>query len=204
MGTMRGVTRPLGKPPEQASIAYRAGEVGDRLRAAAATILDNRGDLERLVLGAQKLAGTLATVRDKVDAAAAGGTAALNDPQLQQATSLLSQLNRDGVLSQLTQLTQQLPDTPETQGIDANVRSLRSAVNSALGQLQSVGVTSTGSAQAQVARLRAGADELADGSRLLSDGVRKLVNATDQITEGLQINARTALSDSVEAERKCL
>jgi RND superfamily putative drug exporter len=199
MGTVRGVTRPLGKPPEQASIAYQAGEVGDKLGAAATSILDNRGNLDRLAAGAQKLAGTLAMVRDKVDAAAAGGIAALNDPHLEQATSLLSQLNRDGTLSQLTQLTQQLPDTPETQGITADVRSLHGALSSALSQLQSLGVTSTGSAEAQVARLRAGADELADGSSLLSDGVRKLVNSTDQITGGLQQASRYLLALKHEA-----
>jgi RND superfamily putative drug exporter len=194
MGTIRGVTRPLGKPPEQASIAYQAGVVGDKLRAAAATISDNRGNLDRLTAGAQRLADTLAAVRNKVDAAAAAGTAALNDPRVQDATSLLSQLNRDGTFSQLNQLTQQLPDTPETQGINAGVRNLRSTVSSALGQLQSLGMTSTGSAQAQVARLRSGADELADGSRLLSDGVRKLVDSTDQITAGMRDASRYLLA----------
>jgi len=56
MGTIRGVTRPLGKPPEQASIAYQAGEVGDRLRAAARHHLRQQGQ-PRSVDGGRSEAG---------------------------------------------------------------------------------------------------------------------------------------------------
>jgi RND superfamily putative drug exporter len=189
MGAVRGITRPEGHPPEQASVAYQAGEVGSRLQTAANTIQDSRANLDRLAGGAQQLADSLAEVRANVSAAVSS-TADIadiaDDPRIRRATSMLNELAHDGTLDQLSQMADQLPQTPEAREITSTVRGLRGELNSARSDLRALGISGPASPHGQLATLQAGADQLADGSHQLSDGVRNLVDSTNKIADGLQ------------------
>jgi len=65
MGTVRGVTRPLRQATEQAASPTRRGEVGGQASAPLAPPSQTHGATLKAGLGAKKLAGTLATVRDR-------------------------------------------------------------------------------------------------------------------------------------------
>ncbi|WP_082975812.1 RND family transporter [Mycobacterium sp. E2238] len=72
---VRGITRPTGQSLEQATTSWQAGEVGDKLGAGSRQIVDHTGDLDRLVGGANQMAGKLGDVRTQVNQAvsAVGG-----------------------------------------------------------------------------------------------------------------------------------
>ena len=128
MGTVRGITRPEGHPPKEATVGYQAGEVGSQLGTAAATIQASKANLDRLAHGAQHLADSLAGVRADVNAAVASarGVADIaDDPRIKQATSMLNEMAHDGTLDELVQIADQLPQTPETAGIASTVHGLR-------------------------------------------------------------------------------
>ena len=69
IAAVRGITRPDGKPLDQAKLSYQAGQVGDALHGASTQITDKTNDLDALTNGADKLASTLASVRDQVNSA---------------------------------------------------------------------------------------------------------------------------------------
>ena len=66
---VRGLTRPNGEPLEQMKLSFQAGEVGGKLDEASGQIQNHGGDLDKLVNGANQLAGALAQVRDQVTGA---------------------------------------------------------------------------------------------------------------------------------------
>lgn len=68
---VNGVTRPLGKVPQEFRATYQAGIVGDRLSDGSATITDNMEGLNRLSVGANDLALGLGDVRVQVSELAA-------------------------------------------------------------------------------------------------------------------------------------
>jgi RND superfamily putative drug exporter len=186
---VRGITRPSGHPPEQASVAYQAGEVGSKLQDASTVITDSSSDLDRLANGAKNLADTLGNVRQRVGQAISSASSvvdALNDPRIQNSRVLLQQLAHDGTLDEISQLAEQLPSTPETQSIESTVHGLRGTLNSATAGLQSLGFGDPGSARAQLGAMQQGADALAAGSQQLSDGVQHLVSETKRIGAGLR------------------
>ena len=196
MGMARGITRPEGHPPEQASVAYQAGEVASRLQDAATSIQNSRANLDRLANGAQQLADSLAEVRANVSgavASAANIADIADDPRIRQATSTLNELAHDGTLDELSQMADQLPQTPETAEITSTVHGLRGEVNSTLGDLQNLGIGGVASARGQLAEMQTGADQLANGSRQLSGGVRNLVDSTNKIADGLQTASQLLL-----------
>ena len=202
MSAVLGITRPTGQPPEQATVAYQAGEVGAQLQTAASSIQDNKANLGRLNSGAQELANTLAGVREEVSSAVAGASDAvsiLDDPRIREARAQLRELTSDGSLDQLSAIANQLPQTPETQEISATVRSLHSQLRSAVGGLQSMGISEVGSAQAQLSMMQNGANELAAGSHQLADGVGKLIESTNKIGDGLATASSFLLSLKHEA-----
>ena len=186
MGMVRGVTRPEGHPPEQANVAYQAGEVGKQLQTAADSIRDGRANLNRLVAGSQELAATLAEVSGSVNAAVAGTGDVL--AEIREAGSVLRRMGQDGTLDELDRTVQRLPQTPDTQEIAATVHGLRGDLNSSVAALNSI--SSTG---AQAAAMQQGAAELASASRQLSDGVAKLVASTNKIEAGLQTASQLLL-----------
>ena len=64
-----GITRPTGKPIEQATATYQAGEVGKKLDDGANLITGHSGDLNKLANGADTLADSLGDVRGQVSSA---------------------------------------------------------------------------------------------------------------------------------------
>ena len=66
---VRGVTRPTGQPLDQTKLSYQAGEVGSKLEGASSQISGKTSDLDALSVGAQKLADSLAGVRDQIHSA---------------------------------------------------------------------------------------------------------------------------------------
>ncbi|MGH3967302.1 MAG: MMPL family transporter, partial [Mycobacterium sp.] len=56
IASVRGITRPTGQPPEKASVAYQAGEVGHKLQDASSLINGHTTDLDLLAQGAEDLA----------------------------------------------------------------------------------------------------------------------------------------------------
>jgi RND superfamily putative drug exporter len=196
MGTVRGITRPEGHPPEQANVAYQAGEVGARLHDAAVSIQASRANLDRLANGSQQLANSLAEVRANVNAAVAQASGIVDiadDPRIRQATSMLNEIAHDGTLDELNRMADQLPQTPETAEITSTVRGLRGELTSTLSDLNHLSHGGVASARGQLAEMQAGADQLANGSAQLSDGVRNLVDSTNKIGDGLQTASQLLL-----------
>jgi RND superfamily putative drug exporter len=186
---VRGITRPNGQPPQQASLAYQAGEVGNKLRAASSLINDHTSDLDLLAKGAKDLASNLSDARGEVSQAGAqalGVINALSDPRIQDARALLQRLANDGTLDRIAQLARQLPPSPETQSIESSVNGLRGTLTSAVNGMQSSGLGNAGAARARVAALQQGTEALAEGSAHLADGVQQLVDQTKQIGAGLR------------------
>ena len=115
---VRGVTRPTGQPLDQTKISYQAGEVGSKLEGASSQISGKTSDLDALSGGAQKLADSLAGVRDQIHSAAGS------------MTSMTSTLN---------QVQQQLAGTQTTQVLNTirsyanNVQSNQAAVDDVVG-----------------------------------------------------------------------
>jgi RND superfamily putative drug exporter len=90
IAAVRGITRPTGQPLAQAQLSFQAGQVGTNLQNASTQISDRTNDLDALTGGADKLAASLAQVRDQVRSASgpmAELTATLNQVQQQLATA---------------------------------------------------------------------------------------------------------------------
>ncbi|MGB9223171.1 MMPL family transporter, partial [Mycobacterium sp.] len=62
---VRGITRPNGQPLDQAKLSSQAGAVGTKLSDASTQINDKTDDLDALTTGADRLATSLAQVRDQ-------------------------------------------------------------------------------------------------------------------------------------------
>ncbi|MFI5509918.1 RND family transporter [Mycobacterium sp. NPDC051804] len=93
--SVRGITRPTGQPLDQTKVSYQAGEVGSKLEDASSQISSKTTDLDALSSGAQKLADTLASIRDQIQSAARSMTAltsTLNQVQQQLSSAQTSQL----------------------------------------------------------------------------------------------------------------
>jgi RND superfamily putative drug exporter len=189
IAAVRGITRPTGHPPEQASLAYQAGEVGNKLRDASSLINGRTSDLDLMAKGAEDLARNLGDARSGINQAAAqarGVIDALSDPRIQNSRVVLQRLSHDGTLDTIAQLARQLPPTQETQNIESSANGLRGALTTAANSVQSSGLDNPGAARARLAALEQGAAALADGSRRLAYGVQQLVDQTKQVGAGLR------------------
>jgi putative drug exporter of the RND superfamily len=90
IAAVRGITRPTGQPLAQAQLSFQAGQVGTNLQNASTQISDRTNDLDALTGGADKLAASLAHVRDQIRGASGPMselTATLNQVQQQLATA---------------------------------------------------------------------------------------------------------------------
>jgi RND superfamily putative drug exporter len=90
IGAVRGITRPTGQPLDQTKLSFQAGEVGTNLENASTRISDRTTDLDALTSGADKLAASLAHVRDQIRSGSGPMTeltATLNQVQQQLATA---------------------------------------------------------------------------------------------------------------------
>ncbi|AEV72862.1 X-X-X-Leu-X-X-Gly heptad repeat-containing protein [Mycolicibacterium rhodesiae NBB3] len=114
INAVRGITRPTGQPLDQTKVSWQAGQVGSKLADASSQISSKTGDLDALSSGAQKLADTLAQVRDQIRTAA-GSMSAI--------TGALDQVQQELFTAQTTQLL----DTIQT--FANNVADNQSAVN---------------------------------------------------------------------------
>jgi putative drug exporter of the RND superfamily len=189
IAAIRGITRPTGNPPKQASVAYQAGEVGGRLQDAYSLINNHTNDLDLLAKGAKDLASNLDDAQSGINQAAAqarGVIDALNDPRVRNSRVVLQRLAHDGSLERIDQLARELPPTQETQNIESSVTGLRETLTTAAAETQSLGIDNPGAAQARLATLQQGAAALADGSRRLADAVQHLVDQTKQMGAGLR------------------
>jgi RND superfamily putative drug exporter len=95
VAAVRGITRPTGRPLDQAKVSYQAGEVGSKLEDASSQISSKTTDLDALSGGAHQLADSLASVRDQVDGAGrsmTAMTATLNQVQQQLEGAQVTQL----------------------------------------------------------------------------------------------------------------
>jgi putative drug exporter of the RND superfamily len=118
INAVRGITRPTGQPLDQTKVSWQAGQVGSKLADASSQISSKTSDLDALSSGAQKLADTLAQVRDQIRTAAGSMTAI---------TGALNQVQQQLFSAQTTQLL----DTIQTfaNGIQDN----QAAVNGVIG-----------------------------------------------------------------------
>src|SRR6516162_8159524 len=66
IAAVRGITRPDGQPLDQTKLSFQAGEVGTNLENASTRISDRTTDLDALTSGADKLAASLAHVREQI------------------------------------------------------------------------------------------------------------------------------------------
>lgn len=186
---VRGITRPTGQPPKQASVAYQAGEVGNKLRDASSMINDHTGDLDSLAKGAKDLARNLGDARTDVNQAAAQANGVINtltDPRVQNARATVQRLANDGTPDRIAQLARELPPSEEKQGIEASANDLRGTLTAANASMPSSGAPNPAAARAQLAAMQQGAAALADASQQLADGVQKLVDQTKQVGVGLR------------------
>jgi RND superfamily putative drug exporter len=74
---VRGVTRPLGTPIEQASVGYQAGQVGQRLDRAGSRVEAGSDDAQRLVDGSGRLESGAAGLADGTGRLAGGADRAV-------------------------------------------------------------------------------------------------------------------------------
>jgi RND superfamily putative drug exporter len=90
IAAVHGITRPTGQPLDQTKLSFQAGEVGTNLENASTRISDRTTDLDALTSGADKLAASLAHVREQIRGASGPMTeftATLNQVQQQLAAA---------------------------------------------------------------------------------------------------------------------
>ncbi|MBB5167617.1 RND family transporter [Mycobacterium sp. AZCC_0083] len=87
----------------------------------------------------------------------------------------------NGTFNQLSELARQLQGMADDQSIER----LRASLNTVMKSLRSMGLTSPQAVTRQLSSLRQGANEIADGSKQLTDAVQTLVDKTKDIGSGL-------------------
>ncbi len=125
---VRGITRPTGQPLDQTKVSWQAGQVGTKLADASSQISSKTSDLDALSNGAQKLADTLAQVRDQIRSAAGSMTAI---------TGALNQVQQELFSSQTTQLLDIIQtfangvadNQTAVNGVISNANAMLSALN---------------------------------------------------------------------------
>ncbi|WAJ44419.1 RND family transporter [Mycobacterium sp. Aquia_216] len=93
IAAVRGVTRPNGQPLDQIKLSFQAGQVGSNLEGVSTQVSGRSNDLDALTAGADKLAASLAQVRDQTRSAS-GSTMQLGTTlnQVQQQLAAAAQL----------------------------------------------------------------------------------------------------------------
>lgn len=110
------------------------------------------------------------------------------DPACVEARNNLHQMvnaRNDGTLDRIVELGKALQTTEADQTLESTAQNLRAALDAATSAIQIAGLDSTSGFQGQLAMLQQGADQLADASRQIADGVGLLVDSTKQIGSGL-------------------
>lgn len=177
IGSVRAVTRPTGTTITEASVAYQAGVVGDRLADAQGQLSDGSADADRLVDGAGQLADGAGELADGAQAAASGATQVLDGVE-----SL-----HDG-LERLAGGSEQAVAGSEE--LRAGAKALADGLDTAVAQTQ-VAVDGLGLAyQALTQSLTCGLDPYCREAR---EGIRQIwVGERDQLVPGLREAAEGA------------
>ncbi len=171
IGSVRAVTRPTGTTITEASVAYQAGVVGDRLADARSRLSAGSKDADRLVDGAGRLADGANELADGAAAAATGATTVLDGVEsLHSGLEKLSDGSRDAV--------------DGSAALRAGATALADGLDSAVAQTQ-VAVDGLGLAYQALSRsLPCGLDPYCKGAR---DGIRQIwVGERDQLVPGLK------------------
>jgi putative drug exporter of the RND superfamily len=243
IATVRGVTRPNGQPLDQTKLSFQAGQVGTNLENASTQVSGRSSDLDALAAGADKLATSLAQIRDQTRGTSGpamelgttlnqvqqqlsaarqlldtvrglannGSAAALVNGAIDAAGPMIDALNVSPQCNadprcvagrgQLQQLTQ-------ARNGGALTAQLVSVVQRLETMMQRVGSLLTAAANSDVpqrmARLRDGANALADGSQRLDQGVRALVDQTKKMGAGMNQAADLLLSMNRDASQTAM
>jgi RND superfamily putative drug exporter len=92
---------------------------------------------------------------------------------------------RDGTFDRIADLARQLQSTQGAQTLESTAKALRAALDTATNALRSLGLNDPESMRALLATMQQGANDLAEGSRQLADGVQLLVDQTKRMGAGL-------------------
>ena len=91
----------------------------------------------------------------------------------------------DGTLDRIADLGRQLQSTQDAQTLSSTVNGLRGALDTAVNAMRALGLDDPRSVRARLVTLQQGANDLADASRRLADGVQLLVDQTKEMGAGL-------------------
>lgn len=108
----------------------------------------------------------------------------------------------DGTFEKILGLGEQLQETQPDQSLQATADALRNALDTANNALQSAGLGSTSEIESQLAVIEQGADQLAQASRQIADGVGLLVDSTKQIGSGLREASDFLLTMKTDARKE--
>ncbi len=217
IAAMRGITRPDGRPLDQAKLSSQAGAVGSKLEDASTQISDRNNDLDALTKGADQLASALAQVRDEVRGASGpmtqlAATLKQVQQQLAGAANLLDSVSglANGSVSTLANRVSDAlapmlgrNNVPQAAGLQAAIQNLGGLLTTAANGLRAAG-GSTADVQQKITSLQAVADHLADGSRRVADGVRTLVDQTKKMGLGMNQAADLLLSMKRDASTESM
>jgi RND superfamily putative drug exporter len=184
----------------------------DQLAASLAQIRDQihsaSGPLTQLTTTlneAQQQLAAGANLLDNLRGLVNGSVSALGNSVADAAGAMLDALDNNPVCnadptcrSHVAQLVQTrnngtLASQPTVQSLQAAVRNLTALLATAANRLRAAGPNSA-AVQQQIGRMQTVADQLADGSRRLAEGVRTLVNQTKQMGLGMNQAADVLLS----------
>ncbi|GAC67872.1 MMPL family transporter [Gordonia soli] len=220
--SVRGVTRPMGRPLTEAAVGYQAGVVGDRLDAAVVQLARSDPQVRQLGSGMTKVVDGSRQLRDGTDRLATGTRAARNGSQRlvdgsEQLSTGLTRLS-DGA-DQLAEGSRQVgrgaallkrraddATAPLLPATDA-VRSLRGlvdadpqcATNPMCSAARTLLVAVERSPVGDVEQLRSGVDQLAEGNARLQSGLTTLTTEMNRAVEGARQlrNGQVALNSGL-------
>lgn len=108
----------------------------------------------------------------------------------------------DGTFDKILELGQQLQSTQPTASLEATANALRNTLQSVENALQAAGLGDANAIEGQLAVIEQGADQLAQASRQIADGVGLLVDSTKQIGSGLREASDFLLTMKTDARKE--
>jgi RND superfamily putative drug exporter len=97
----------------------------------------------------------------------------------------LEQARQDGTIDEINKLAGQLQTMQDQKTLNASVQQLQSAMTNLTKVMRSMGMDSPAGAQANLTKLRQGADRSASGSREVANGVDEVVEQIKLMRSGL-------------------
>ncbi|MBV8182777.1 MAG: RND family transporter [Mycobacterium sp.] len=185
--------------------------VRDQIRGASGPMTQLTTTLNQ----AQQQLATAANLLHNVRGLANGSVSTLANSVAASVGPMLEALNNNplcdadpGCRSQLAQLTQArnngaFASQPAAQSLQAAVQNLTGLLTTAANSLRAAGPNTAGVSQ-QIARMPTVADQLADGSRRLAEGVRTLVDQTKKMGTGMNQAADLLVSMKRDASQQSM